>query len=61
MASLSLTTAALNFNSLVEEKLFQHLFRGANAPCRAPLQTLAFLAHLAIAVYSASGVAPQGM
>lgn len=47
--------------SLAEEKLFLQLSRGANAPCKALLQTLAFLAHLATAACSASGVTPQGI
>lgn len=61
MASLLLTTAILNLKSLAEEKLFRYLSRGTIAHCRLSLQTLAFIAHLAILVCSASGVTPQGI
>lgn len=58
MASLLLTTAILNLKSLAEEKLFLYLSRGATAHCRLSLQTLVFIAHLAIVVCSASGATP---
>lgn len=61
MASLVLTTAILNLKSLAEEKLFLYLSRGTIAYWRLSLQTLAFIAHLAILACSASGVTPQGI